>query len=727
MKKILTTLFLFFLISFLTLLLIIATIGIETNRFNNFISQKINQNNKNINIKLDKIKFKLDIKNISLFLETFNPKIIYRNSTIPANNIRVYIDFFSIVKSEPKIEKINLIINKITINELKKISKVFKPSNFKRLINNKIKAGKISSELEIYLNEDNLLENFIARGSVENLEAEISKNLFLENANFNFFADKSDILIKKLFGKIGSSEIVDGDLTLKLGQDLFIQSNFISNLNLNNESNFFKKYLKNSDFLNNLNLLKAEINNSFKINFDKTYKIKNYDFKSNGKILKAEFNVPNILKDKFYTKKIDKIFISNSIVKFGLSNKQKKTNISGNYSFTNSDFNKFNIISDLNNETLNLKLNCDYDEEINIELLNYKKTKGDLAELSIDLSKLKNNFNFNEINYKENKNTISLKGIKIKNGKFLKIDKVSIKTSKNGKKNNDFSIFYGKKISIKGSQFDATNLPKILNQETKTNNFSNVSKEIEIDIATVTAPLSEKLLGFRLIGQVDNGKLTKISSKSSFGNNNFLDITMKKNENTKKKYLEIYSDLTKPLLTEFSFFKGLVGGKLSFTSIIDKENSSSNLKIENFKVVNAPGMVKLLSLADLGGLADLAEGEGISFDILEINMEKNKNDLILNEILALGPSISVLMEGYQNQSVTSLRGTLVPAKTINKMISKIPLIGDIVIPKEVGEGLFGISFKMKGPPGKIKTTINPIRTLTPRFIQKIIDRKKSAK
>ncbi len=151
------------------------------------------------------------------------------------------------------------------------------------------------------------------------------------------------------------------------------------------------------------------------------------------------------------------------------------------------------------------------------------------------------------------------------------------------------------------------------------------------------------------------------------------------------------------------------------------------MKIEKFKVVNAPGMVKLLSLADLGGLADLAEGEGISFDILEINMEKKKNDLILKEILALGPSISVLMEGYQNQSVTSLRGTLVPAKTLNKMISKIPLIGDIVIPKEVGEGLFGISFKMKGPPGKIKTTINPIRTITPRFIQKIIERNKSTK
>ena len=138
--------------------------------------------------------------------------------------------------------------------------------------------------------------------------------------------------------------------------------------------------------------------------------------------------------------------------------------------------------------------------------------------------------------------------------------------------------------------------------------------------------------------------------------------------------------------------------------------------------------IKLLSLADLGGLADLAEGEGLSFDVLEIEMEKNNNFLKINEILALGPSISVLMEGYQDENgLTSLRGTLVPAKTLNKMISKIPVLGDIVVPKEIGEGLFGISFKMKGHKDKIKTTINPIRTLTPRFIQKIIDRKNSTK
>ena len=144
--------------------------------------------------------------------------------------------------------------------------------------------------------------------------------------------------------------------------------------------------------------------------------------------------------------------------------------------------------------------------------------------------------------------------------------------------------------------------------------------------------------------------------------------------------------------------------------------------------MNAPGVVKLLSLADFGGLADLAEGEGLSFEKLEIKMSNEKNFLKLDELYAVGPSISVLMEGYRDQNnLTSLRGTLVPAKNLNKLLSKIPVIGDIIIPKEVGEGLFGVSFKMKGPPGKIKTSINPIKTLTPRFITKALERSKKAK
>ena len=64
---------------------------------------------------------------------------------------------------------------------------------------------------------------------------------------------------------------------------------------------------------------------------------------------------------------------------------------------------------------------------------------------------------------------------------------------------------------------------------------------------------------------------------------------MKNDAKNNKKYLEIYSDKTKPFLTEYSFFEGLTGGKLLFTSLIDGDGSNSKLKIENFKVINAPG------------------------------------------------------------------------------------------------------------------------------------------
>ena len=41
-----------------------------------------------------------------------------------------------------------------------------------------------------------------------------------------------------------------------------------------------------------------------------------------------------------------------------------------------------------------------------------------------------------------------------------------------------------------------------------------------------------------------------------------------------------------------------------------------------------------------------------------------------------------------------------------------------------GEGVFGVSFKIKGPPKKLKTTVNPVKSLTPRFITRTLEKLK---
>mgnify|MGYP003328186992 CR=1 FL=1 len=81
--------------------------------------------------------------------------------------------------------------------------------------------------------------------------------------------------------------------------------------------------------------------------------------------------------------------------------------------------------------------------------------------------------------------------------------------------------------------------------------------------------------------------------------------------------------------------------------------------------------------------------------------------------------------GYiENDKLVSLRGTLVPATTINKTIGSIPLLGKILVGSKVGEGVFGVSFKIKGPPKKLETSVNPIKTLTPRFITRTLEKLK---
>ena len=719
-KKIFLSFTIFLIIFFIITITILSTAGIETDKFNKLITEKID-NTKKIKLDLKKINFKLDIKQLSLFLETKKSIINYNNLSIPTEGINVYVDFTSLLKQELKIKKINLVFEELDLIKIKKLSAFIKPSNFKSFLNNQITKGKFISETEIFFNNEGLLENYIVRGEVKNLEADLFNNSKLSKINLNFFADKEDILIKKLYGNIDNIKISDGDVKLNLTNGIKINSSFNSEINFDEKAlKKYSKILNKNDFFEKIKKFKGNFSNIVSINLDDTNKIKSYDYNVSGKIDQSHLEFENSIKHDFITEKITRMYIIDTQIETYFAPKNFRLNGKGKYSFDNIDYLEFNLENFFKPKLLNLNLNFDYKNEINLDLINYKKPKGVNANLSLNLNKIGDIFDFEKLNFNENKNYIKIKGLKLKKGKLLSLQEMKVKTSV-----NDFFIMWNKKILIKGSSFDATNLPKFIDKKDDESRFNKINSNIEVDFKNIKVPVSENLKDFRLIGEIQKGKFVKMSSKGDFGGNNFLEISMKKDKSTNNKLLEIYSDLARPLLTEYSFFNGLSGGKLFFTSLIKGSNSHSKLKIENFKVINAPGVIKLLSLADLGGLADLAKGEGLSFDVLEIDFEKNQKFLKINEILALGPSISVLMEGYQNETgLTSLKGTLVPAKTLNKMISKIPVIGNIVIPKEVGEGLFGVSFKMKGQKNDIKTSINPVRTLTPRFIQKILDKNK---
>ena len=80
-------------------------------------------------------------------------------------------------------------------------------------------------------------------------------------------------MIKNIFGKTNLFKFTDGDLRISLSPEVTIDSNFKTNFkNLDNKK--IIKLNKNLKLVEDIADFEADLNNTFFINFDKTYKVK---------------------------------------------------------------------------------------------------------------------------------------------------------------------------------------------------------------------------------------------------------------------------------------------------------------------------------------------------------------------------------------------------------------------------------------------------------------------
>ncbi len=716
----LSILSIFFLIVFS--LIYLSIFGYETEKFNSLLESKISSNEPNARIDLSKIKIKVDLKKLGFFITTSKPKIKYYETNLNVKKIKANINFKSFLTGSTEIDKIYISFEETDIQEVKKIIKYFKPSNFKKFFLNEVQTGSISFNVDLYL-KNNEISNYEVNGYVKDLFA-VFKNIKINNSSFIYSIKENYGEIDNLRGLISGFQINSGFIKFDNSNSLSLNGEIKSNLNLTKKEigNFFDKKI-----LENFNTVKinGSLTNLFNLEFDKTLKLINYKIKASGVIKNSNLNFKDIIKINLLRNGIENLNFEKTEFKIDYNNDENKNiYLSGLYKLNNKQSQKFelkNVLSKLQKISINL----DFNDEISIPILNFN-SKNKIVNFNTDLEIGEKLINLKTFSLKENKSFIKINKMLIKNRKLKNFDKIIVKTFKDNKINNDFSVLLNDKLEIKGSKYDASNLTSFLDKRDNSKFLNDVNKEISVNINEISNNFSEKISNFSLIGSIKRGKFNKIISKGKFYEDKYIDISLREDEISKMKILEVYSDLPGPLLNNYNFFKGLSGGKLLFNSYYNSQKSNSNLIVENFKVKDAPNIVKLLSLADFGGMADAISGEGLSFEKLEMKIEKNNNILNLRELYAIGPSISVLMEGYveSKTDLVSLRGTMVPAKTLNKFLSKVPIVGDILIPKEIGEGLFGISFKMKGTPGNIKTTVNPIKSLTPRFIQKALKKTK---
>ena len=541
----------------------------------------------------------------------------------------------------------------------------------------------------------------------------IKLNLFIKFINPNLNYLKTELPLSLLKTNVNlefltKNKIIINDITLSTKYlDFDKIKPLIKKANIYNE-NF--KLIKSG---------KLKVKN-FNLKFDENFNVKN-DYELEGDLnsvnikFSEEYEINNLISTFSYKRGS----LSFENMSWSLINEKKEKN-----EFLNG---KISILSKKNIQDININFEIkNLQDLLKISVMNYDLSQDSTQKVVANLSiNKKKQIEFSNLSVSDKNNKFDIKNVILdQNLNVINFDQISVKTNIDNKLNNEFTIQNKKKILIKGKVFDAKNLLKELSRDNKKNTFLNkISKDIEVDFNRILKGTSFPINKFRLVGKIKKGSFEKISAKSDFGENEHIDISLKKRGNTGEKILEVYSDIAAPLLNDFKFFQGLEGGDLNFTSSFSNEISSSNLIINNFKLNKAPALAKILSLADLKGLTDTLKGEGISFDTLSAKYNTNSSLMKIDEIFMIGPSISILIDGYveKKSGLVSLRGTLVPAKTLNSLIAKIPVVGDILIGKKIGEGVFGISFKVKGLPNELKTTVNPIKTLTPRFITRALE------
>ena len=723
-------LFLFILI--LLFLTYLSTYGISTDKFNKLISEKIIERDKNLEIDLDKIKIFLNINNFNFELKTNNPKVFYKKNEIKIKSISTDLKLVNFFSKKINLNQIKVQTDNNKIKNLIKLARSYKNNTELFFLNKIIEDGLISFESKITFNEDGTLKsNYVVDGDINNLKLKLLNNNFVENIKFSFLIKDKEYLIYNLSSlyqsvKIRSNQIkvFDNENNFEFEGDISNQKNQID---LKKFSNLITESFKN---IINENLIIAS-NSKFSFKMNKKMKFSDINFQTKLSIEKLKFSNNNF-KKFFPGYKEDIKFENNSIT----------------IDFNNSDFeiigkSKLNINEDIDNINYSLKkikkefiydLNFEFvNSAINFKILNYTKNKGEKSLININGKYLESKvINLKNIKFVQDKNSIDIQNVSFsKNKKIESVDELKINITNNNNKLNKLELKKNKNnYSITSKIFDGTKLvDEILFSKKDTNFFdlfNNLNSDISIKIDTAYLNSEDYLEFLDTKLTIKNNKIFNLNLLSNFPSNDEFKVSVRTNKN-EEKITTVFTNNAKPLVKKYKFIKGFEGGSLDFYSISKNNTSKSNLKLYDFKLNEVPALTKVLTLASLQGIADLLTGEGIRFSELEMKFSENNELMTIDEMYSLGPSISVLMEGYvQKDDLISLKGTLVPATTINKVIGSIPLLGDILVGKKAGEGVFGVSFKIKGYPKDLKTTVNPIKTLTPRFITRTLEKIKNA-
>ena len=711
-------------------LIYLSFIGIKTSVFNNVLENKIKEIDQRLSISLKQVYLKLNLKNIQVKIQTENPEIFFDRVPIYLEEISLNFEPLKLLNEKNNVNSVFLQSKENSIENIFTIINRYRLNFPLLLFQKRIENGFISFNTEIFFdNENGDILDFKSKGKVSNINLKLLDENKIQNLDFNFEIFNDVLHLKKiklLFNKI---IFTSKKIAITKNTNSFNIDGEFSNINQEINTSFIKKFIGLKQVNNISKNLNIQSKNTFYISISKKLKIIDYKFNSLLKIKSLNLNLNTKLLKRFFPDFSEKINFKELDLK--ITSLKNNLNILGKskYKIKGKEYDSLNFSYNKkdNKEIISSEINLN-NLLFRIGKLNFTKNINEDSKIEFESEIKDNEIIINNLYFINNNNNITIDKLILNNNdyKIKNIKEVKIKLINDKQINNELSLLGNKKEFIFiGESIDFSQFLDDILKDTQNNNlsylFDDLDANIKVQISKVF--LDKKNFLENVYGKIKVNKNKTKSAEITSDNLNTGKFKLTQKIIDDEMVTTIFADNAEPFVKKFKFIKGFQDGTLDFYSTKKDDTSKSSIRIYSFKLKNIPILTKILSLASLQGIADLMTGEGIRFDDFEMNFSNKNNVMTIDEIYAIGPAISILMSGYvEKNNLVSLRGTLVPATTINKTIGSIPILGDILIGNKTGEGVFGVSFKIKGPPKDLKTTVNPIKTLTPRFITRTLEK-----
>lgn len=194
----------------------------------------------------------------------------------------------------------------------------------------------------------------------------------------------------------------------------------------------------------------------------------------------------------------------------------------------------------------------------------------------------------------------------------------------------------------------------------------------------------------------------------------------------KGRQLSLSSDDAGDVMKALDAADNMVGGKLKMNGTFDDSKSNSPLngtfRIDDYRLLKAPFIAKLLTVASLTGILDQLSGQGISFSSLVASFTKTGGHVDIQDGRTAGSALGLTFEGALDfdADTVDVNGTIVPVYTLNSLLGNLPLIGDFLIgPK--GGGIFAATYQATGKIEDPDVSVNPLTALAPGILRDLLD------